>query len=384
MTDTDLRDLFRAAAPDVDRHDPAAIDRAWRDGSRRRVGARAAVVGTIAATAAAVTGVSMLDGPAGRVAPAPSVDSPTSTPTSTETGPPVAERAGEYEGASVWRAPSVMDEASLPPLPVVQLPPVIDLDAPQVGAVGEPVVALFSGAGERAIALTASQRVVEIDTSRLEPLTDEPGNGRNPLSSYSLSSDRVSAFFIQKSSLEVLDFVTGEWTSIGTPDWLAEEARWVMTDKIWVPTKLGEDSDGTVHPVAARGTTSASVDWIHGWTGPGDEPFGPVAAGPFGTAQAAFTQMVVPGGMSYPQAIMVDQAGARNVLTLDSGGSSEGGTRGKGCCVALGWLDRDTVLFSSSGSEGQRILAWDVGTPSVYRVSDILGPASIIALADLS
>lgn len=259
----------------------------------------------------------------------------------------------------------------------------IDLDAAQVGAVGEPVVALFSGRGERAFALTASHRVVEIDTSRLEPLTDEQGNGRNPLSYYSLSSDRLSAFFIQKSSLEVLDFVTGEWTSIDTPDWVAEEARW-LSGGILVPDVLGDDSAGRLHQLAGGTTTLVDVDWAGGWTGPGDELFGPVAAGRFGTAQAAFTQMVVPGGMSYPQAIMVDQAGARNVLTLDYGGAGEGGTRGKGCCVALGWLDRDTVLFSSSGSEGQRILAWDVGTPSVYRVSGILGPASIIALADLS
>lgn len=383
MTDTDLRDLFHDAAPSLDGPDPAAIDRAWRDGSRRRVGARAAVVGSIAATAAAVTGLVVLDGPGGRETPAPSVDSPTSTPTSTVTGPPVAERAGDYEGADVWRAPSVMEEGALPPLPEAGLPPVIDLDAAEVGAVGEPVVALFSGRGERAFALTASQRVVEIDTSGLDRLTDEAGNGRNPLSSYSLSADRLSAFFIQKSSLEVLDFVTGQWTSIETPDWLAEGARWVMADKIWVPNELGEDSNGTLHPVGAGETSSATVDWVHGWTGPRDEPFGPVAAGRSGTAQAAFTQIFVSGGMSNPQAIMVDRAGERDVLTLDYG-FGEGGTRGKGCCVALGWLDRDTVLFSSSSTEGQRILAWDVDTPSVHLVSDIRGPASITALADLS
>jgi hypothetical protein len=281
---------------------------------------------------------------------------------------------------------------SLPPLPVGLLPPLIDLDAAQVGAVGEPVVALFSGRGERAFALTASQRVVEIDTSRLEPLTDESGNGRNPLSSFSLSSDRLSAFFIQKSSLEVLDFVTGEWTSIDTPDWLAEEARWVMTDKIWVPEELGEDARGTVHGVTGGDATPADIDWVRGWTGPHDEAWGPVAWIGAGTAQAAFLHGPVSGGsVSNPQALMVElfgglaaRGGERMVLALDYGGPGAGGTRGKGCCVALGWLDRDTVLFSSSGSEGQRILAWDVGTPSVHRVSDILGPASIIALADLA
>lgn len=382
MTDTDLRDLFHAAAPDLDRHDPASIDRAWRDGTRRRVGARAAVVGSIAATAAAVTGVAVLDGHAGRVTPAPSVDSPTSKPTSSGTGLPVAERAGSYAGADVWRAPSVMDEGDLPPLPDNPLPPVIDLDAAPVGSVGEPVVAMFSGRDEQAFALTASQRVVEIDTSGLEPITDEAGNGRNPLSSYSLSADRLSAFFIQQSSVEVLDFLTGEWTSIDTPDWLAEGARW-LSGGIFVPNDLGDDSAGTVHQITG-GTTTIDVDWAQGWTGPNDEPFGPVAAGRFGTARAAFTQLFEPGGMSNPQALMVEQAGARFALTLDYGGPDEGGTRGKGCCVALGWLDRDTVLFSSGGSEGQRILAWDVGTPSVHLVSDILGPASITAFADLS
>lgn len=61
-----------------------------------------------------------------------------------------------------------------------------------------------------------------------------------------------------------------------------------------------------------------------------------------------------------------------------------GGGEDKGCCVALGWLDRDTVLFSSSGTEGQRVLAWEVGTDRVWRVSEIMGAVSIQALADLS
>lgn len=384
MTDTALRDLFQDAAPSPDGPDPAAVDRAWRDGSRRRVGARAAVVGSIAATAAAVTGIVVLDGPGGRVAPAPSVDSPTSTPTSTVTGPPVAERTGEYEGADVWQAPSVMDEASLPPLPEAGLPALIDLDAAEVGIVGEPVTALFAGRGQRAFALTASGRVVEIDTSGLDRLTDEAGNGRNPLSSYSLSSDRLKAFFIQKGSLEVLDFVTGEWTSIDTPDWLAEGARWLNPDGILVPDVLGDASKGTVHQLAG-GTTTAVVDFIQGWTGPHDEAWGPVAAGRAGTAQGAFLAGPVHGAsISNPQALMVDRSGQRTVLALDYGLSGEGGTRVKGCCMALAWLDEDTVLFSSTGTAGQRILAWDVDTPSAYLVSDIRGPASITALADLS
>lgn len=381
MTDTDLRDLFHAAALDLDRPHPEAVDRAWRDGSRRRAGGRAAVLGSIAATAAVVAGVAVLDpGSAGRVAPAPAIDSPTSTPSSN--GPaPVAEPAGDYAGAPVWWAPSAAEEAALPVLPSAVLPPVIDLDAAEVGTIGEPVVALFSGRSERAFALTASQRVVELDISELATVADESGNVRSPLSFYSLSSDQRHAFFIQESSLEVLDFLTGEWTSIDTPDWLAEGARWVMPDEIWVPESLGDDSSGTVHQLEG-GTTLADVDWVHGWSGPRGGPWGPVAAARAGTAQAAFLMGPVPGGsVSNPQAIMVERGGERFVLALDYGGG-EGGTRGKGCCLALGWLDRFTVLFSSSSTEGQRILAWDVGTEDVYLVSEILGRGGIAALAD--
>lgn len=385
MTDSALRDLFHDAAPSLEGPDPAAIDRAWRDGTRRRVGARVAVVGSVAATVAVVTGVALVGGSDGRVAPDPSVDAPTSTPTPPVTGPPVAEQVGKYAGADVWWAPSVTDESSLPPLSVAQLPPVVDLDAAQEEAVGEPVVGLFSGRGERAFALTASQRVIEIDTSRLETLTDEAGNRRNPLSSYSLSADRQSAFFIQKSSLEVLDFVTGEWTTIDTPDWLAEEARWMMPDQIWLPSRLGDDSGGTIHPVGPGVTTTATIDWVRGWSGPDDQPWGPVVFGRGGTAQAAFAglDLVSPTRFAAPEVIFVDQRGERSVLAFDRGPGEEG-TRVKGCCIPRAWIDEDTVLFSSVSTEGQRILAWDVGTPTVHLVSDIRGPASLTALADLS
>lgn len=391
MTDRDLRDLFQSAASDLDHHRPAhhdlsAIDRAWRDGTRRRVAARAAVVGSIAATVAVVAGVAMLDEPFDRAAPGSPDDrisSPTSTPSPPSQGPPVAERAGDYEGAHVWWAPSAADEPSLPPLADNPLPPAIDLATAEVGDVGEPVLALLSGRGVRAFALTASQRLVEIDTSRLDPVTDEAGNGRSPLSPYSLSADRRRAFFIQRSSLEVLDFETGEWTSMDTPDWLAEGARWVLPDAIWVPESLGEDSKGTAHRLDGS-SSSVDVDWVQGWTGPDDEPWGPVASSREGTAQAAFVRGPIDGGsVSNPQAVMVDRDGGRSVLVLDFGRAGQG-TRSKGCCVALGWLDADTVLFGSQSTEGQRILAWHVDTPDVRRVADILGPGRITSLADLS
>ncbi|QBX54787.1 hypothetical protein EXE58_04435 [Nocardioides seonyuensis] len=388
MTDTDLRDLFLSAAMDPEPHDPTAVDRAWRDGSRRRVGARAAVVGSIAAAAAVVSGVTMLDlgDPASTPDEAPadsSVSSPTSAPTVTSSEPPAAERAGTYAGAIVWGSPSPVEESSLPVLSVPALPPVMDLDEARVERVGEPVLALFSGRNDRGYALTESQRLVELDLAGLDAVSDEAGNRRSPLSSYSLSPDRRRAFFIQESSLDVLDFVTGRWTTIDTPDWLAEGARWVTPDEVWVPERLGEESSGTVHGLDG-GSSSAEVDWVRGWTGPGDEPWGPVAPTRNGTAQVAFTQMVLPQRISYPQALMVERHQERFVLGLDHLDSGGSGTRYKGCCLALGWLDADTVLFSSSSTTGQRILAWQVGTARVLRVSEILGRGGIAQLADMS
>lgn len=46
--------------------------------------------------------------------------------------------------------------------------------------------------------------------------------------------------------------------------------------------------------------------------------------------------------------------------------------RWKQCCSVGGWLDIDTVLFESR-HEDARVLAWRVGTPDVYRVSDVRG-----------
>ena len=45
--------------------------------------------------------------------------------------------------------------------------------------------------------------------------------------------------------------------------------------------------------------------------------------------------------------------------------------RNKMCCVPMAWFSHDFVLFTASDPDGAyRVLAWRVGTPDVYRVSD--------------
>ena len=54
------------------------------------------------------------------------------------------------------------------------------------------------------------------------------------------------------------------------------------------------------------------------------------------------------------------------------------GGRFKGCCPVLGWYDDHTVLV---GSNGIRVLAWDIETGDLFRVADL---DSVISLASLT
>lgn len=47
--------------------------------------------------------------------------------------------------------------------------------------------------------------------------------------------------------------------------------------------------------------------------------------------------------------------------------------RFKGCCTVLGWADGHTVLYESRGVHGRWVLAWDVGTGTVSRVTQVVG-----------
>lgn len=292
---------------------------------------------------------------------------------------PEATPAGTYDGAPVWWAPTPPEEADLPVLPDSPLPAKIDLATATAGEIGEPVLGLFGGRREEAFVLTVTGRVVRVDTARLEQVADEHGNVRSPVSTYGLSPDRRRAFFVQESSLEVRDFLTGEWATIDTPDWLSEGARWVTDDEIWVPTELGETSGGTIYGLDGD-TSSADVDWVTAWSAPGDQPWGTVVSAPDATAQAVFVRGPIRGGaVTNPLAIMASVGEERSVLALDYG-FDQGWTRSKGCCTALDWIDDETLLFVSGSDQGQRLLAWDAGTSRVFRVSEVLGRGWVAAI----
>ena len=382
MSDQDLRDLLQERVADLTTADLAAtalVETAWRDATRVRTRRRTTAVASAAAAVLAVAGVVAITGdrsaedPGG--GPATSVPSPSGgSPAVPEA--PTATRMDDYRGAAVWEAPPAEAELDLPRWTEPSLPEVLDLGTASPGLPGTPVRGLLTE-DWRVFALSATGTVTELDVARLDPVSDEGGNRLNPVSAHSLSPDGARVLFIQESSLEVLDLATGRWQTIDTPDWLAEGARWVTTDEIWVPDALGSRGAGTSYGL--DGTVSqAHVRWLELDFGEENEGgSGVVATSRDRVAQTMFLAGPVDGtGVSNPEAVVVRTGARVDILTMWPLATA---TRQKGCCEVLGFLDADTVMFASKSTEGYRLLAWSVGTEDVYLVSRLAGPGALVA-----
>lgn len=375
MTDQDLRDLLHDRVSDVAGPDLSA--RAWQRAAHLRTRRRATVAGGVAAAVAVVAVVAAsVDGRA----PGGSDGGPASSVPSGSPGPDQgadasqATRRADYRGAAVWEAPPPEAELALPRWSEPSLPEVIDPGDATMGVPGAPARGLVAD-GRRVFALGEGGVLFELDLARLAPVSDEGGNRLRPVTAYSLAPDGRHAFFIQESSLEVLDLVTGRWQTLDTPDWLAEGARWASDHEVWVPDALTSRGSGALHDL--DGTVSqAQVRWL-GLDFGGEEVWGPPTAIGDRVAQDMFLTGPVDGtGVSNPEAVVVETGGRHDVLTMWPAGSA---TRQKGCCEVLGFLDGDTVLFASKSSEGSRLLAWRVGTREVSLVSELAGWATVVA-----
>jgi hypothetical protein len=372
MTDTDLRDLFQAAAPDLDRHDPAAVDRAWRDGCQRRTRARVAIASSIAATAAAVIGVAIFDRPVGQLTPAPAPgSSPATEPARLEeSGPTHSGPDATYDGAPVWVSPSTQDRADLPSFEDTRLPVEIDVsaDASPTGTMDRAVavLAMMGSRGElhRVVAIAADGGTHSVDTtSKVEPVTDGGGNAMSPLSGEGLSPDGTHVFFRQEHALVVHDLRTATWAEIPTPRWTAETAQW-MDGGIFVPREPW-GSTGTVYSLdgtRVTGRTLRATEWD------GGEEYGPERPTLTGeTAQSYFvTSDADRDEWSFAgvNAVVVSGEGRPRILVHDM---DEPG--GKMCCPVAGWLDPGVVAFQS----GSDLLAWKVPGGGLSRVTRITG-----------
>lgn len=376
MTGQRLRDLLEERVADLPVTD--LVDGAWdraRAVRRRRaagVGGAVAVLAVVGATTAVVAG-----GDEATPTPPPA-DSSSDAPSPPAPDPdgPQAERAGTYGGVPVWWAPTVAEETELPQVEGSGLPAEIDLDSSR-GEVppGFRAVALFQLWGERpgeVVAIGADGASYTLDVSRLERYA-ERGNVLPPLSAESLSPDGEHAFFRQDGALEVYTFGTRTWTTIDVPGADVERTRWEQA-ALEVTTIGG--GVGLSYYSPAGQLIRSTTELPQGYTGPRwqDEHYGPLERLVGEGAQGLY--------LAGPVAAM-DGTGFESVDAVAAGGVGEpdallamppetSGGRWKQCCAVVGWLDRETVLFESR-HEHARVLAWRVGTPEVFRVSDVVG-----------
>lgn len=367
MTTEKLRDLLHEQVSDVTMTDLSVT--AWRDGQRIRRRRSVAVVGGTAAAALAVTaGVNVLREDPDRSSSETLTSSPTPEIDPFHEQPILTEPDGKYAGVPLWVAPRVAEEAALPVLEGTGLPAEIDLSpgAPPAVGIGRAVAVLGvwpDGDLSRVVAVGADggSYSVEID-GRVGHLTDEQGNVISSLTWDGLSPRGRRVFFVQERSLEVYDFQSGEWTSIATPPWLAEGARWITDTEIWVPERLGETGSGTSYYVDGGDPVVSMVRWL-GMSWPGSdssEAFGPLKSTSDGLAQSHFLS----DGTDAVVAVVADKPSVLGFDGLDE--------RWKGCCPVVGWSDAGTVLFESRTADA-RVLAWRVGSHDVRRVSTIVG-----------
>ncbi len=362
MTTEKLRDLLHEQVADVTTTDLSVV--AWRDGQRiRRRRSIAVVGGTAAAALAVAAGVNVLGDEPGRgtTGPTTSTPTPTSESTPTPSGPD-----GRYAGVPLWVAPRVAEEAALPRLEGTGLPSEIDLSPGPPSAAGiDRAVAVLGvwpdGDLSRVVAVGADGGSYDVALDgQVEGVRDEQGNRISALTSEGLAPQGSRVFFIQERSLEVYDFQSGEWTSIATPPFLAEGARWLSETEIWVPDRLGQPRSGTSYDVGGGDPMVSMVKWVGmTWEGEG-EAFGPLAATSDGMAQSYFLS----DGTDAVVAQVGDATDVLRFAPLDE--------RWKGCCPVVGWSTPDTLVVESRSADA-RVLAWRVGSHDVRLVSTIVG-----------
>jgi hypothetical protein len=368
MTDSDLRDLFRSAALDDVQPDPGSVARAWHDGTRRRTSARIALLGAVAAATAVVATVVVVGRPGGDVEPAPAPPTPPSsgpTPSPTERPSNGSGPDTTYFGAPVWVESTPADPSTLPELAGTGLPPEIDLSpgAPSSDAVDR-AVGVVGMVGEdaglaRVVVVGEDGGSYDLDVAgRLDEVADEGGNVMSALSLEGLAPSGARVFFRQESSLVVHDFGTGRWTTIPTPQWSAETARWV-DGAIFVPD-VPWGSVGTLW--SASGVRVGRHELPAEASMEGGEAYGPQREAASG--DVAYSSFLGFDEFSGTNAVVVSIEGRPRALVHDQ--DSPGG---KMCCPVAGWAGRTEVVFQTDSW----LLAWEVPDGGLRRVSEITG-----------
>lgn len=386
MSEQRLRDLLEERVGDVTMPDRSA--EAWAAAARVR---RRRTTGAVAAAAAVVAAVGVTtavvrdrgDDPA-RPAPAEQTTTPPAPQRHVLRGPTTAEG---YPEARIWWAASYAEEARLPRLEGAPIPSRLDLAAPATTDSLDVAVAAFGigttiqdgapGPTRRVLLLGPGGERAVVDAGHLQRVTDEEGNEYDPLGEVSPDGRRV--FFRQRGSLEVYELATRRWTTIETPAWLAEGARWLSEREIFVPDALATPTarTGLVYSVDGGPGHRADVAWAGVGIDDRAQAYGPVAAGQIGVVQSHYLDLSVTtpaGTRTTTEAVALRMPHGVELLAVPF----EDG-RWKGCCPVVGWLDGHLLFWSRGGQyggeygRGHRILAWDPVRHEQLLVSEVTG-----------
>ena len=396
---------------EIDVVDAAHVGAKARRRSSRRVGA-----GVVAALVLVAGGFALFpsQAPPDRATPGPSTMSSSATdlewnPNSFEVSRVVTQVGPTPD--QVWRLPEIDDFARNQ----LVLPRVMDfpsdLTMPRLSDVGgdsAPVRAvLLRRAPEGFLPVLVRPTIgggpfVLVDTIPLALNLDADGNASEPLEVTALANDRRRVMFLQPDKVMVLDAFTGDVTTIPVGDKYLEGGGWTpggVDLLVWSGSKIWRvtPATGGVHRVAAgsypgrqriqaqAGDGIRILDFddkgsnVGSYTGP--EVLRDVWGSPFtnsahrvatgGLLDEKVAQEVARqrGGSPFQGVFTMDvrQAGPARML-LAPGGDNES----LGCCEVLGWAYNDQVLIRW---DQIHLLAWNVTTGVLSRVSSLPGPA---------
>ncbi|GAB3880504.1 sigma factor-like helix-turn-helix DNA-binding protein [Terrabacter terrigena] len=406
MTDDEVTAALEAAGASIREVDLA--DRAWHDALLHRTTTRRRAASAVAAAALVVGGATL----AGRdpvVTRSPPPPSPAGL-----TQVPLLEEATWHATAGGLRyvvAPTAGTEAEQPVLSL-GLPAVIDPQREHElasrpspdghGAFGDAVYLERRAPGRWVpVLLYGDGELLTLDTVELTDVRPASGPPRPPLGLWAFSGDKTVLAFAQPGKVVLFDMETRRVSSVAIPsrtlDWAAWRGNHLLAgsaEGLWSPglsatwprpepprrpgarefrveagrTVLDEHApDASTRPLA--------VVW------PRTHPVGDTVSN-----ARQYASVFRLAGDSRD----IDAVGPRQVIVATNGLGrdrmlvfGEEQPRSTDCCSVLGWTVRGELLYLSAAPSGTWIMAWDVETGVVHRVSQFLTSDSVPPLIAL-
>lgn len=401
MTDRDLGALLQRACADLPEVD--LVEGAWGGALQERARRRRAVTGGLGAVAVAALALTALQVTGG--------GNPHPVPSYSVTTPPTTGTLGDRTPYAVLPLEGV--EGGLP-LFEAGLPQVVDAYGPStrlstLPAPPRDVVAVVlrrDGGGYRPVLVTAAGEQVVVDRLLLSPTRSRAGDTAAPLGPRAFGAGRY-VVFPQPGAVVRLDVRDGSVTRYAVPSPYVDSAGWggatgevraragaqawtLDTSSPGAPAVPADPAvpDGATALELAAGAQSLRVARFdpvsHALVGersvaaPATELWGPTVASPRWVATGAFLDqdltfpLIRRGNGPIYQGLVAVRPDNGSVTVLAAPENPDGQVgRVTRCCSVLGWADAHTALLQTVGAHGSWVLAWDVESGRVMRVTRV-------------